>query len=182
MPKFYPFFRIPVNTTCRCCASCSVVSDFATPWAHQAPLSMGFSRQEHWSGLLIPSLGDLPNPGIEPWSPALQIDSFLSETPKKPSCLPLSSHPLCSVVSVSGRQWSLSDVLPVPRHLSCSSPGPGGPGHSDILFSEWAHVTEETPLGLLAKGHREEGFPSLTLLQRQRGPGIYPHPVMSFES
>ena len=41
---------------------------FATPWtvAHQAPLSMGFPRQEHWSGLPFPSLGNLPNPGIEP--------------------------------------------------------------------------------------------------------------------
>ena len=48
----------------------------ATPWtvAHQAPLSMGFSRQEYWSGLPFPSLGDLPDPGIEPasfMSPAL---------------------------------------------------------------------------------------------------------------
>ena len=50
----------------------------ATTWAvaHQAPLSMGFSRQEHWSGLPLPSPGDLPDPGIEPESPALQADSF----------------------------------------------------------------------------------------------------------
>ena len=48
-----------------------------TPWtvAHQAPLSLGFSRQEHWSGLPWPSAGDLLNPGIEPRSPALQADS-----------------------------------------------------------------------------------------------------------
>ena len=45
---------------------------------HQASLSMGFSRQEYWSGLSFPSAGDLPNPGIEPGSPALQADSFLS--------------------------------------------------------------------------------------------------------
>ena len=45
----------------------------ATPWtvARQAPLSMGFSRQEYWSGLPFPSPGDLPDPGIEPGSPAL---------------------------------------------------------------------------------------------------------------
>ena len=51
---------------------------FATPWtvAHQAPLSTQFPRQECWSGL--PSPGDLPNPGIEPGSPALQADSLLS--------------------------------------------------------------------------------------------------------
>ena len=59
---------------------------FATPWtvAHQAPLSMGFSRQEHRSGLPFPSPGDLSNPGIKPGSPALQAYSLLSEPPGKP--------------------------------------------------------------------------------------------------
>ena len=60
--------------------SCSVVSDsFETLWtvAHQAPLSMGFPRQEYWSGLPFPSPVDLPDPGIKPWSPALQADSLL---------------------------------------------------------------------------------------------------------
>ena len=52
--------------------------------AHQAPLSMEFSRQEYWSGLLFPSPGDLPNPGIKPWSPALQANSLLSEPQGKP--------------------------------------------------------------------------------------------------
>ena len=53
--------------------SLSRVQLFVTPWtvAYQAPPSMGFSRQECWSGLPFPSPGDLPNPGIEPWSPAL---------------------------------------------------------------------------------------------------------------
>ena len=48
---------------------------FVTPWtvAHQAPLSMGFSRQEYWSGLPFPSPGDLPDPGIEPESPASPV-------------------------------------------------------------------------------------------------------------
>ena len=56
-----------------------------TPWtaAHQAPLSLGFSRQEHWSGLPCPPPGDLPNPGIEPPSPALLADSLCSEPPGK---------------------------------------------------------------------------------------------------
>ena len=59
---------------------------FATPWsvAYQAPLSMEFSRQECWSGLPFPSPGDPPDPGIEPGSPALQVDSLLSEPPGKP--------------------------------------------------------------------------------------------------
>ena len=58
---------------------------FATLWsiAHQAPLSMGFSRQEYWNGLPFPSPGDLPNPGIEPWFPALQADALTSEPPGK---------------------------------------------------------------------------------------------------
>ena len=48
----------------------------AIPWtvARQTPLSLGFSRQEYWSGLPFPCLRNLPNPGIEPWSPALQAD------------------------------------------------------------------------------------------------------------
>ena len=47
--------------------------------AHQAALSMGFPRQEYWSELPFPSPGDLPDPGIEPGSPALQADSLLTE-------------------------------------------------------------------------------------------------------
>ena len=50
----------------------------------QASLSMGFSRQEYWSGLPFPSPEDLPDPGIEARSPALRADSFLSESPGKP--------------------------------------------------------------------------------------------------
>ena len=59
---------------------------FATPWtvAYYAPLSMGFSRQEYWSELPFPSPRDLPHPGIEPRSPALQKDALTSEPPGKP--------------------------------------------------------------------------------------------------
>ena len=66
--------------------SLSRVRLFATPWtvAYQAPPSMGFSRQECWSGLPFPSPGDLPNPGIEPGSPAVQADALPSEPPGKP--------------------------------------------------------------------------------------------------
>ena len=53
--------------------------------ACQAPLSMGFPRQKYWSGLPCPSPGDLPNPGIEPRSPALQADSLPSEPTGKPT-------------------------------------------------------------------------------------------------
>ena len=59
---------------------------FCYPWtaARQAPPSMGFSRQEHWSGFPFPPTGDRPELGIEPRSPALQADSLLSESPGKP--------------------------------------------------------------------------------------------------
>ena len=59
---------------------------FSTPWTatQQAPLSMGFSRQEYWSGLPCPPPGHLPNPGIEPKFPALQVGSLPSEPPGKP--------------------------------------------------------------------------------------------------
>ena len=58
-----------------------------TPWtvACQAPPSIGFCRQEYWSGLLFPSPGDLPDPGIEPGSPTLQADSLPSAPPGKPN-------------------------------------------------------------------------------------------------
>ena len=66
--------------------SLSRVRLFATPWtvAYQAPPSMGFSRQECWSGLPFPFPGHLPDPGIEPRSPALQADALPSEPPGKP--------------------------------------------------------------------------------------------------
>ena len=58
------------------------------PWtvAHQASLSMGFSRQEYWSGLPFPSPGDLPDAGIEPRSPTLQADTLTSAPPGKLRC------------------------------------------------------------------------------------------------
>ena len=71
------------------CYLLSCVQLFATPWiiAHWAPLSMGFPREEYWSGLPFPSSGDLPDPGIKPTSPvtpALQVDSLVTEPSGKP--------------------------------------------------------------------------------------------------
>ena len=64
----------------------SYVQLFVTPQtvAHQAPPSIGFSRQEYWSELPFSSPGDHPNPGIEPGSPTLQADSLPPESPGKP--------------------------------------------------------------------------------------------------
>ena len=69
----------------RAMLSRSVVSDSAAPWtvACQVPISMGFSRQEYWSGLPLPPPGDLPDPGTESRSPSLQADSLPSEPPGK---------------------------------------------------------------------------------------------------
>ena len=81
------------------------------PWtvACQVPLSMGFSRQEHWNGLLFPSPDDLPNPGMKPGSPALQADSLPTEREESPSLL---------LAEGSGRHWrpKLSKTCRVPRH------------------------------------------------------------------
>ena len=74
---------------CCCCSVSSFVSNSAALWtvARQAPLSVGFFRQDYWSGLPCPPPGDLPNPGTEPMSPvspALQEDSLPTEPPGKP--------------------------------------------------------------------------------------------------
>ena len=68
--------------------SLSCVQLFVTPWTiiHKAPLSMGFPRQEYWSGLPFPPPGDLPDPGIKPGSPALQANSLPTEPRESPWC------------------------------------------------------------------------------------------------
>ena len=124
MPVYSIFFNISVQFsrsvvfdsatpwTAACQASLSITSSwslvkslsrvrlFVTPWtaAHQAPQSMGFSKQEYWSGLPFPSPGDLPNPGIEPGSPALEANTLTSEPPGKPQS---SGFPLV-VILISG--------------------------------------------------------------------------------
>ena len=78
---------------------------FVTPWtiAHQAPPSMGSSRQEYWSGLPFPSPGDLPDPGIEPRSPIMQADALTSEPPGK------QGNDIDRVLNI--QPWSLVTVL-----------------------------------------------------------------------
>ena len=92
-------------------------NSFVTPWtvACQAPLSTGFSRQEYWRKLPFPSPGDLPNPGIEPLSPALQVNSFTAEPLGKPrgsvgNCLlkcppaPSTSHSVLGLLVSTARK------------------------------------------------------------------------------
>ena len=84
-----------------------------TPWTvtSQTPLSMEFSRQQYWSGLLFPSTGDLPNPGIKPRSPTLQENSLMTEPPGKPK---------------NTEYWSRQPI-PSPGDLSNSGIEPGSP-------------------------------------------------------
>ena len=79
-----------------------------TPWtaAYQALLSMEFSRQEYWSGLPFPSPGDLPDPGIEPWSPALQADTLPFGPPGKLAIL----NKIVLSVSCSGQTSHLTFI------------------------------------------------------------------------
>ena len=79
----------------------------ATPWtvACQAPLSVGFSRQSYWSGLPFLSPEALPDPGIEPRSPARQADSLLIELPGKPEFFP--SPALIDLPGILGKSLSL---------------------------------------------------------------------------
>ena len=89
------FFQTLSEVPCVCAQSCQL---FVTLWAvaHQAPLSMGFPRQEYWSGLPFPPAGDLPDPGIKPKSPAspalLAGRSFTTEAPGKPGWSASISH------------------------------------------------------------------------------------------
>ena len=109
--------------------SFSCVWLFATPWcvAHQAPLFMGFSRQEYWSGLPFPSPGALPNPGTEPRSPALQADALTSEPPS------VSVQFSCSVVSDSLRPHE-------PQHTRPLYPSPTPRVYSNPCpLSRWCH-------------------------------------------
>ena len=81
-----------------------------TPWnvAYQASPSMGFSRQEYWNGLPFPSAGDLPDPGNEPRSPALEADALTSEPPGKSSDY---------TVEVTNRLKGLNMIERVPEEL-----------------------------------------------------------------
>ena len=83
---FYSSYQWPPSNIYVCAQSLSCVQLFATPWtaARQCPLSVGFSTQKYWSGLSFPSSGDLPDPGMEPVSPALAGRFFAIPAPGQP--------------------------------------------------------------------------------------------------
>ena len=106
---------------------------FATPWtvAYQAPPSMGFSRQEYWSGLPFPSPGDLPDRGVEPGSPEFQAEALTSEPPGK-LCSSLSNLVDCSTPGSCVLHYLLCPPLS-PRVCSIS-----------CQLSWWCHPTIST--------------------------------------
>ena len=89
----------------------SPVQLFAIPWTivHHVSPSMGFSKQEYWNALPFPSPGDLPNPGIEPVSPALQADPLPSQSSGKPKSELLVAQPCPTLLCPPG--FSVHEIL-----------------------------------------------------------------------
>ena len=114
------------------CESLSQVQIFATPWTvpHQTPLSMGFSRQEYWSGLPCPPPGALPNPEIKPQSPALQVESLQSEPPGKPK-----------MEAAAAAAKSLQSCPTLCDPIDGSPPGPAVPGILQARTLEWVAIS-----------------------------------------
>ena len=111
-----------------------------TPWtvACQAPLSMGFSRQEYWSGLPFPSPGDLPDPGIESRSLTLQADSLLTELGGKPRSGIAGSKDKCTCIfAAAAAAKSLQSCPTLCDPIDSSLPGSPIPGILQARTLEW---------------------------------------------
>ena len=109
--------------------SLSRVQLFVTPWTvtYQGPPSMGFSRQEYWSGFPFPSPGDLPHPGIQPGSAALQADALPSEPPGKP-------HELYSPWNSPGQNTGVESLSLLQEIFPTQGSNPGLPPCRLILY------------------------------------------------
>ena len=151
-----------VLVTQSCLTLCYLMNHY-----HQAPLSMGFPRQKYWNGLPFPSPGDLPNPGIEPRSPALQANFLPPEPPVKPLCwrrqwhptpvlLPGKSHGRRSLEGCSswGRKESdTTERLHFHFSLSCIGEGNGNPLQCSCL----ENPRDREPGGLPSMGSHRVG-------------------------
>ena len=151
----------PLYLQCVCVRVSQSCPTLVTPWtiAHQAPLSMKFFRQEHWSELPLSSAGDLPNPGMEPRYPALQADSLPSEPPGKPKVVwhfpcqgiePTWQAGICRVLSKLGRVlipslWACFLEPCAPLH---GAKWGGDPGIKHQLYCLLSCVTSSTLLNL----------------------------------
>ena len=123
-----------------------------TPWgiARQAPLSMGFSRQEYWSGLPCPPPGDLPNPGIEPRSPALWAASFPAEPPGKPKNTGVGSLSLLQGIFLTqGLNPGLLHCRRILYHLSY----PGSPASDPTAYQTTCLQQRHTPKSVHPNPH-----------------------------
>ena len=160
--------------------SLSHVRLFANPWTvdSQAPTTIEFSRQECWSRLPIPSPGDLPDPWIEPRSPALQADILPSEPPGKPLSLFLIAGIYLVRISYT---WVLMEFPFLPIFLSaCGSsgyhrcpPSPPRPGHPAPDSLRPHPVPAGTaPLQLLASRHSSQPD-QRCLCPQSRGDGLW---------
>ena len=112
------------------------------PFPGDAPLSMEFSRQEYWSGLPFPSPGDLPDPGIEPGSPALQADA-----------LPPSHQGSPVVKNPPAKAGNISDVGSIPGSASSPGGGHGNPLQQSCLENHTDRGACQSTLHRVTKGH-----------------------------
>ena len=111
--------------------------------AHEVPPPMGFSRQEYWSGLPLPSPGDIPDPGIEPRSPTLQADTLTSEPPGKPN----DKEPTCQYRKQKRHGFD-SWVWKIPwrrewQPTTVFLPGESHEQRSMVGYSPWGHKESE---------------------------------------
>ena len=122
--------------------SLSRVQLFATTWtvAYQAPLSMGFSRQEYWSGVPFPSPEDLPNPGIEAGSPILHTDTSPSELPRKSIWKRAAYNFLVTIIRVTVDVHAQSN-LTLCDQMGCSLPGSSVHGISQVRILQWVAIS-----------------------------------------
>ena len=176
--------KLPVSSCVLVIQSCPTLCNLMQCSPPSSSLYMEFSRQEYWSGLSFPSPGDLPNPGIEPRSPALQADALLSRRRQwhpTPVLLPGKSHGWRSLVGCSpwGREESdTTERFHFHFSLSCIGEGNGNPLQCSCLENPrdgaawWAAVygiaQSRTRLKLLRRRQR------LYYLNNQESPNIQP--------
>ena len=132
---------------------------FTTPWtvAHQSPLSMGFSRQEYWSGLPFPPPGDLPNPGIELvflMSPALAGGFFLPLVPPGIRLVRVALRSICVTLQATVPAWGFPGGTGKESTCQCRRLG----FNPRVGKIPWRRKQQPGPVSLPGKYHRQRGL------------------------